>query len=148
MALKLAHMLSTSGLRPAALAAKLERQQYQLHEGFAARDRTIRRLEDMLARRAVEFTQERIDESDPDQPATFERLVRDLDRRLARETARRERGDLRTRELAATLAATEQALAASARVTRRPCRSSTRPSPISRRSRGARRRMTRSISPD
>src|SRR5262245_65712205 len=36
----------------AALAARLERQQRALHDGFAARDATIRRLEDMLARRA------------------------------------------------------------------------------------------------
>ncbi len=96
----------------AALVARLERQQRQLHEGFAARDGIIRRLEDMLARRAGEHAQERTDESDPDEAATLERLVRDLDRRLARETARRERGDLRTRELAATLAAAEQTLAA------------------------------------
>ncbi len=93
----------------AALAAKLERQQRQLHDGFAAREATIRRLEDMLARRAGERTE---DTDQPDDGAEFERLVRDLDKRLARETARRERSEQRVRELAATLAAAERMLAA------------------------------------
>ncbi len=39
----------------AALTAKVERQQRQLHEGFAARDEAIRRLNDMLARRMSEL---------------------------------------------------------------------------------------------
>jgi hypothetical protein len=92
----------------AALAAKLERQQRQLHEGFAAREATIRRLEDMLARSAIA----RAEAAQPDDAATFDRLVRDLDQRLARETARRERSEQRLRELAATHAEAERALAA------------------------------------
>jgi hypothetical protein len=93
----------------AALAAKLERQQRQLHDGFAAREATIRGLEEMLARRAGGRTE---DTHHPDDSAAFERLGHDLDKRLARETARRERSEQRVRDLAATLAATERMLAA------------------------------------
>src|SRR5580704_5668052 len=94
----------------AALAAKLERQQRQLHDGFAARDRTIRRLEDMLARGAGERAADGV--APADDAETFGSLIRDLDKRLARETARRERGEARVRELAATLAQTERTLTA------------------------------------
>ncbi|HEY1542472.1 MAG TPA: DUF2325 domain-containing protein [Xanthobacteraceae bacterium] len=93
----------------AALVAKLERQQRQLHDGFAARETTIRSLQDMLARRAGERSE---DVDQPDDGAAFERIVRDLDKRLARETARRERSEQRGRELMATLAASERMLAA------------------------------------
>jgi hypothetical protein len=92
----------------AALAAKLERQQRQLHDGFAAREATIRRLEGMLARRAGERAEHALH---PDDNTAFERLIRDLDKRLARETARRERSEQRVLELAATLVATERMLA-------------------------------------
>ena len=81
----------------AALAARLERQQRQLHDGFAARDAAIRRLEEMLTRRAVERG-----DAPAAQPADAEatdRLIRDLDRRLARETARRERSEQRIDKL-------------------------------------------------
>jgi hypothetical protein len=44
--------------------------------------------------------------------ATCERLIGNLDKRLVRETARRERSEQRLRELAATLAEAERALAA------------------------------------
>jgi hypothetical protein len=94
----------------AALAAKLERQQRQLHEGFAAREATIRRLEDMLARRAGERADDALAEASDAE--TCERLIGDLDKRLARETARRERSEQRRRELAATLAESERAHAA------------------------------------
>ena len=94
----------------AALAAKLERQQRQLHDGFAARDRTIRRLEDMLARGAGERAADGVPHADDAE--TFGSLIRDLDKRLARETARRERGEARLRELEATLAQAERTLAA------------------------------------
>jgi hypothetical protein len=83
----------------AALAAKLQRQQRQLHDGFAARDETIRRLNEMLARRAAERSEDTA--AQPDDAATVDRLIRDLDRRLARETARRERNEQRVRELVA-----------------------------------------------
>ena len=83
----------------AALAGKLQRQQRQLQDGFAARDETIRSLNDMLARRAAQRADDAA--AQPDDAATVDRLIRDLDRRLARETARRERSDQRLRELAA-----------------------------------------------
>jgi hypothetical protein len=83
----------------AALSAKLQRQQRHLQDGFAARDQTIRRLTDMLARRASERAEEAA--AQPDDAQTIDRLIRDLDRRLARETARRERSERCVRELAA-----------------------------------------------
>jgi len=89
----------------AALAAKLQRQQRQLHDGFAARDETIRRLNAMLARRAAERSEEAA--AQPDDAATVDRLIRDLDRRLARETARRERSEQRVRDFAAQARAHE-----------------------------------------
>ena len=109
----------------AALVAKLERQQRQLHDGFAAREATIRQLQDMLARRAGERAEESPAETSDTQTGdtqtsdtqvsdtrACERLIGDLDRRLARETARRERSEQRLRGLAATLAEAERALAA------------------------------------
>jgi hypothetical protein len=87
------------------LAAKLQRQQRQLRDGFAARDQTVRRLHDMLARRAAGRAEEAA--TQPDDAETVDRLIRDLDRRLARETTRRERSEQRVRELAAKEAAHE-----------------------------------------
>jgi Uncharacterized protein conserved in bacteria (DUF2325) len=89
----------------AVLVAKLERQQRQLHEGFAARDQTIRRLNDMLARRAAERAE--TPAASPDDADTTDRLIRDLDRRLAREVARRERGEQRVEKLLAAARAHE-----------------------------------------
>jgi hypothetical protein len=89
----------------AALAARLERQQRALHDGFAARDAAIRRLEEMLTRRAAERA-----EAPAAQPAEAEatdRLIRDLDRRLAREAARRERSEQRVAKLLAAARAHE-----------------------------------------
>jgi hypothetical protein len=93
----------------AALAAKIERQQRQLRDGFTARDQTIRRLNEMVALRADERagpaeTQEHAD--------ALGDLVRELNRRLSRETARRERSEQRSTDLAATLKAKEVALEA------------------------------------
>ena len=89
----------------AALAARLERQQRQLHEGFAARDATIRKLEAMLTRRAAERSDAPATELE-DAEAT-DRVIRDLDRRLAREVARRERSDQRIETLLAAARAHE-----------------------------------------
>jgi hypothetical protein len=85
----------------AALAAKLQRQQRHLHDGFAARDATIRRLNEMLARQAGALAGEQAGTAPADHAETVDGLIRDLDRRLARETARRERSEQRVRELAA-----------------------------------------------
>jgi hypothetical protein len=89
----------------AALAARLERQQRQLHEGFAARDATIRRLEAMLTRRAAERSD--APAAEPEDAEATDRLIRDLDRRLAREIARRERGEQRIETLLAAARAHE-----------------------------------------
>ncbi len=89
----------------AALAARLERQQRALHDGFAARDAAIRRLDEMLTRRVAERA-----EAPAAQPADAEptdRLIRDLDRRLAREVARRERSEQRVDKLLAAARAHE-----------------------------------------
>ena len=83
----------------AVLAAKLERQQRALHEGFAARDATIRRLDQMLTRRAAEPT---APAAQPEDAEATDRLIRDLNRRLAREVARHERGQQRVEQLLAT----------------------------------------------
>jgi Uncharacterized protein conserved in bacteria (DUF2325) len=89
----------------AALAARLERQQRALHDGFAVRDATIRRLDEMLTRRAAARA-----EAPAPHPADAEpthRLIRDLDRRLAREVARRERSEQRVEKLLAAARAHE-----------------------------------------
>jgi len=90
----------------AALAEKLERQQRALHDGFAARDATIRRLDDMLTRRAAERA-ETPAAAQPADAAATDRLIRDLDRRLAREVARRERSEQRVEKLLAAARAHE-----------------------------------------
>jgi hypothetical protein len=89
----------------AALAARLERQQRQLHDGFAARDATIRRLEEMLTRRAAERAEAPAAQAADAEPT--DQLIRDLDRRLARETARRERSERRVGKLLAAARAHE-----------------------------------------
>src|SRR5262249_41695665 len=96
----------------AELAAKIERQQRQLHDGFAARDLAIRRLNDLLARQAGERVERRDPGETPAARAALDALVADLERRLAREVARREHGDARVAALSATLREKERALAA------------------------------------
>jgi Uncharacterized protein conserved in bacteria (DUF2325) len=108
----------------AAVAAKVERQQRQLREGFTARDETIRRLNAMLASQVRPHAQPHQDvERDPhvrqDAELAATEVIRDLNERLARETARREGGDQRLRELSARLGENEAALRAS----RQECRS-------------------------
>jgi len=94
----------------AALAAKIERQQRQLRDGFAARDQTIRRLNEMVAQQADTRVIVGSSTATPDHLDTLHSLIRDLNGRLSRETARRERNERRVAELAATLNAREAAL--------------------------------------
>jgi hypothetical protein len=103
----------------ASLAAKVERQQRQLQEGFIARDDTIRRLNDMLARRADEPPAASDARDSQDEALGADALARDLNRRLAHETARRERGERRVDELSAALKEMDRAL----QVARRECQS-------------------------
>jgi hypothetical protein len=93
----------------ATLAAKVERQQRQLRQGFVERDRTIRELYELLAKQAAE----RSEPPDVERHATddrFETAVADLTKRLAYETARSERCEQRAKELSAALKDSEKAL--------------------------------------
>ena len=71
----------------AALHAKVERQQARLLEAVTSRDATIRRLGALVARQG----QAAAGLADDDALAGFRHLVDDLETRLDRETARRER---------------------------------------------------------
>ena len=73
-----------------ALAEKIERQQQQLRDGFTARDETIRRLSDALASRAAAGATSEPDDGS-DEAATLSQALAERDKRLVRETARRER---------------------------------------------------------
>lgn len=92
----------------AALAAKIEKQQRQLRDGFAERDRVIAHLTGLLAQRAEEPAAGPADEA----YAAREAALLDLNRRLSRETARRERLERQAAEAAAALAQKDTALRA------------------------------------
>ncbi len=98
----------------AALAAKIERQQRQLRDGFADRDETIRHLRRMLADQPGEPPGP-ADASPREGDAALDKLVRDLTRRLDHETVRRERSEQRIGELSAALRERDRALQASRR---------------------------------
>jgi hypothetical protein len=93
----------------AALAAKVERQQRQLHQGFVERDRTIRELNELAAKQAAE-------RSEPSgmewhgSDAGIETVVADLTKRLAHETARSDRSEQHANELSVALKDSEEAL--------------------------------------
>jgi hypothetical protein len=106
----------------AALAAKVERQQRALQEGFKARDATIRRLGEMLAQQASEGPGTMNAGSGGDDEPCADSLIRDLNHQLARASAHRERTDRRLDELTAALKEKELVLQAS----RRECQSAQR----------------------
>jgi hypothetical protein len=89
----------------AGLWARLERQQRQLRDGFVAREKKIRLLNEALSRALAQAPVSAEHEGD-DAAAAKDALV-DLDRRLSREVARRERLEARIEGLAR--AATEAA---------------------------------------
>jgi hypothetical protein len=91
----------------AVLADKIERQQRRLQEGFVARDRTIQRLNEMLA---ASDRAESPPAPTPNAEEAADSALRDLNRRLAREIVRRERSEARARELAAALQKSDDAL--------------------------------------
>jgi hypothetical protein len=97
----------------AALAAKVDRQQSQLHEGFSTRDRTIRHLNDLLARRPSEHSEQAPSLEGRDETQTVGALLDDINRRLGREKERRERSDLRASAISTSLQEKERMLAAS-----------------------------------
>jgi len=84
----------------AALAARIERQQRQLRDGFTARDETIRRLTDALARSAGECADAT---ANVDTKALADALA-ERDKRLSEETARRTALARRLDKLSAELA--------------------------------------------
>jgi hypothetical protein len=86
----------------AELAAKVERQQQLLREGFTARDATIGRLNDLLVRTMTPPV-----ESPPPTAAT-DNAVAEISRRLAGETARRERLERRLATNVETLRTAER----------------------------------------
>ena len=86
----------------AALTSKIERQQRQLQQGFAERDAKICRLNELLAERASKLSKQPATANDQDDGSFGLALVQ-LRRRLARETARRERSELRAAELSAKI---------------------------------------------
>jgi len=94
----------------AVLADKIERQQRRLQEGFVARDRTIQRLNEMLA------ASDRAESPPtPNAEEAADGALRELNRHLAREIARRERSDARASQLAAALQKSDDALQRSER---------------------------------
>jgi hypothetical protein len=92
----------------AALAAKLERQQRQLRDGFISRDETIRRLNDMLARAASQEAIVPSLDAAEDSRAVKDALA-ELDKRLAHETGRRERLEQRLAGVSEALNTAERA---------------------------------------
>ena len=93
----------------AALAAKLERQQRQLRDGFTGRDETIRRLNDMLARAAGQGAI--VAPSGTEDSRAVKEALAELDQRLAHETGRRERLEQRLATVSAALNEAERARA-------------------------------------
>jgi hypothetical protein len=89
----------------AALAAQIERQQRQLRDGFTARDETIRRLTDALARSAGE----RADAATSADTKTLADALADRDKRLSEEVARRIALTRRVDKLSADLAEVSRA---------------------------------------
>jgi hypothetical protein len=97
----------------AALSAKLDAQQRQLRDGLTARDEKIRLLNDALGRALAQAPSAAGNESD-DLRAAKDALV-DIDRRLSRETAHRERLETRLASATATQSQAERARAEAAR---------------------------------
>jgi len=92
----------------AALAAKLERQQRQLRDGFTSRDESIRQLNDMLARAAGQDAAVPAFAAAEDAKAVKDALA-EMDKRLAHETSRRERLEQRLAGVSGALNEAERA---------------------------------------
>jgi hypothetical protein len=82
----------------ATLAARLERQQVQLRDGFRERDAAIRHLTDVLSQRMADVATR---EQAADRPVDGAvQVIGDLNARLSREIARRERAEQRAQNAA------------------------------------------------
>jgi hypothetical protein len=90
-----------------ALAEKVERQQRRLNEGFAARDQTIRQLNELVVRQSNERPSASEGHHDKH---NFDELFQDLNGRLVRETVRRERAEQQANKLSAALGEKERLL--------------------------------------
>ena len=94
----------------AALAETVDRQQRQLRDGFTARDATIRRLNDLLVRHMSGSADGSSPSGEPEGDAEgLGSVVAEAGRRLADETARRERLERRLAAASQALHAAEQA---------------------------------------
>jgi hypothetical protein len=96
-------------LENAALASKIERQQRQLHQGFAERDAKISHLNELLAEQASRLSKPPAS-TEPNEDDSLIPVLDQLKTRLVRETARRERSELRATELTTKIDETEHAL--------------------------------------
>jgi hypothetical protein len=94
----------------AALVAKIERQQRQLRDGFAVRDQSIRRLNEMLARQAQGRPEHFRLEEASDEVEKADNVILDLQTRLARATARGDRLQRRFNEVSASSQSANQTL--------------------------------------
>jgi hypothetical protein len=94
----------------AALLAKIERQQRQLRDGFAVRDQSIRRLNEMLLQQDSKQPDQSDSRERPDDIETADNLIRDLQGRLAREIARGDRVERRFNEASALSSAKDRTL--------------------------------------
>jgi hypothetical protein len=91
----------------ATLAAKLERAQRQLREGFTSRDESIRRLNDTLARAVSQDAM--VPASEPEDTRGVKDALAELDKRLAHETSRHERLEQRLATASGALNEAERA---------------------------------------
>ena len=95
----------------AGLSDELRRAREQIRDGFASRDQIIRQLNELLAKydRPVP-PQPPMPNSERDDIAAMEEVIRDLSKKLARDGARRENAEARIAALSATLRDKEQQL--------------------------------------
>jgi ribosome-binding protein aMBF1 (putative translation factor) len=93
-----------------ALAEKVERQQCRLNDGFAARDQTIRQLNELVARQSNERSERSFASGAHQDKHNLDELFQDLNRRLVRETVRREHAEQQANRLSASLEEKEQLL--------------------------------------
>jgi hypothetical protein len=96
-----------------ALSAKLERQQKLLRDGFTSRDETIRRLNDMLARKVADEVASPLFDS-TDDAGTVKEAFADLDRRLTHATNLNKHLGKRLEAASSALNETQRALQSSA----------------------------------
>ena len=98
----------------AALAAKIERQQRQLHQGFIERDAKILHLNVLLTEQAGKLSKPPTS-TEGNHEDKLNLILDQIKTRLARETARRERSELRAAELSVKIDEIKRALQASQR---------------------------------